>query len=322
VRAYGEPSLGTYLAESRRHINEIYRGRNSWTDVLRRAGLAAHPEADGDGTGGPDPETVLLKRMVNLLHVDDPDRVQAYNRLLADDPEPYAKLDDRMRTYAAMLFFSLWPDGGGFGSIGEGLDTLLAQRAVRSELRQVLALGLAHTEHAPKSMGLDLGPLTGRPLAVHAHYSRPELLSALGWAGLDRGRRKPSSSQAGVEWCQATRTDALLVTIKKDEKNFSENTRYRDFALSEELFHWESQNNTSGTSPTGRRYQNHHQEGSNILLFVRQERETEIGSPAPYILLGPVRYVSHEGDRPMAVTWRLRHPLPSDVQHFTAVTAG
>ncbi|OKI20634.1 DEAD/DEAH box helicase [Streptomyces sp. CB03911] len=312
VRSYGEPSLGTYLAESRRHINDVYRGGNSWTGVLRRAGLATTPEAPG--------EPALLKRMSSLLHVDDPERVDAYTRLVSDKAEPYPALDERMRTYASMLFFSLWPDGGGFTSVDEGLESLQAHAAVRSEIQQVLAHGLNHAEHAPKPLGLDLGPLTGQPLAVHAHYNTPELLAALRWAR--PGGNIPSRFREGVAWCQETLTDALLVTIKKDERDFSENTRYRDFALSEELFHWESQNRTSAASATGRRYQNHHRDGSNVLLFVRQEKENEIHRPSPYILLGPVRYSSHEGDRPMAVTWRLRHPLPSDVQHFTAVTNG
>ncbi|MDH6577548.1 DEAD/DEAH box helicase [Kitasatospora sp. MAP5-34] len=312
VRSYGEPALKTYLAESARHINEIYRGKNSWTGILRRAGLTASPEVEG--------EAALLKRVATLLHVDDPERVRAYTRLLADDAKAYGELNERMQTYAAMLVYSLWPKGEGFTSIGDGLKLLHDYGAVRDEIRQVLALGLDNAAHAPKPLGLDLGPLTGQPLAVHAHYNTSELLAALRWTQL--GRNLPEYFQAGVAWCQETRTDALLVTIKKDEKDFSEHTRYRDFALSEELFHWESQGRTSGASATGQRYQNHHQEGSNVLLFVRQEKENEIGRPCPYILLGPARYVSHEGDRPMAVTWRLRIPLPSDVQHFTAVTTG
>ncbi|WP_371480193.1 DUF3427 domain-containing protein [Kitasatospora sp. NBC_00315] len=312
VRAHGDSRLGSYLTENQRHITDVYRGGNSWTGILRRAGLTPPAEVPG--------EAALLKRMAALLHVDDPDRAQAYSRLVEDDSEPYQKLDDRMRAYAEMLFFSLWPGGGGFTSVGEGLESLRPHKAVRSELRQLFAHGLEHARHAPRPLGLDLGPLTGRPLAVHAHYNTPELLAALRWAEL--GRRLPTPFNAGVAWCQETLTDALLVTVRKDEKDFSENTRYHDYALSEDLFHWESQYATSGASTTGRRYQNHHRDGSNVLLFVRQERENEIGRPSPYILLGPVRYSSHEGDRPMAVTWRLRHPLPSDVHHFTAVTTG
>nr|WP_211785987.1 DEAD/DEAH box helicase [Kitasatospora atroaurantiaca] len=320
VRSYGEPSLATFLAESRRDINELYRSNNSWTGILRRAGLTSAPEADG--------EPALLKRVAALLHVDDPERVRAYSDLLADGtPEP-STFDERMRTYAEMLFFSLWPDGGTFKSIGQGLETLRAHPAVRSELRQVFAYGLEQATHSPKPLspeladghGHDLGPLAGRPLAIHAHYNAPELLAALRWASL--GRNLPSRFREGVAWCPETQTDALLVTIRKDEKDFSENVRYHDYALSEDLFHWESQNRTTSVSPTGQRYQRHQERGSNVLLFVRQVKENEIRRPAPYILLGPARYVSHVGDRPMAVTWELAVPLPSDVQHFTAVTSG
>lgn len=312
VRSYGVPSLATYLEESRRDINEIYRANNSWTGVLRKARLIDDPAPEG--------EQALLKRVAALLHVDDPERVQAYMELLADDAPEHAELSERMRTYAAMLFFSLWPDGGGFRSVEDGFRALRPQRRLREELRQVFAYGLEHATHSPKPLGLDLGSLTGQPLAVHAHYNAPELLAALGWASL--GGKVPSSFREGVAWCEPTQTDALLVTINKDEKDFSENVRYRDFALSDEHFHWESQNRTSSNSQTGRRYRTHRELRTNVLLFVRQFKENEIGRPSPYILLGPVKYVSHEGERPMAVTWKLQTPLPSDIQHFTAITAG
>ena len=37
---------------------------------------------------------------------------------------------------------------------------------------------------------------------------------------------------------------------------------------------------------------------------------TETGVARPYLLLGPATYVSHEGDRPIAITWHLRDPVP------------
>ncbi len=309
VRSYGEPSLATFLAESRRDINELYRSNNSWTGILRRADLAKTAAADG--------EPALLRRIAALLHVDDPERVHAFSALLAESAPDYSTLDARMRTYAEMLFFSLWPDGGGFSSIAAGLKTLRAHSAVRSELQQVLAYGLEQATHLPKPLSPDLGPLSAQPLSIHARYNTPELLAALRWTSLERNL--PSRFREGVAWCPETRTDALLVTIRKDEKDFSENVRYHDYALSEDRFHWESQNRTSGASPTGQRYQHHREQGSHVLLFVRQTKENEIRRPSPYILLGPARYVSHEGDRPMAVTWELSVPLPYDIQHFSAV---
>ena len=38
--------------------------------------------------------------------------------------------------------------------------------------------------------------------------------------------------------------------------------------------------------------------------------------------LGPATYVSHVGEQPMSVTWRLHHPLPGDLfQVFAAAVA-
>lgn len=38
--------------------------------------------------------------------------------------------------------------------------------------------------------------------------------------------------------------------------------------------------------------------------------------------LGPAHYVSHEGERPMGIAWRLEHPLPGDLfQAFAAAVA-
>jgi len=70
-----------------------------------------------------------------------------------------------------------------------------------------------------------------------ARYSREEALAALDWATLER---KPSSFVAGVAWCDSVQTDALFVTLRKAERDYSPTTMYRDYAMSPELFHWES----------------------------------------------------------------------------------
>ena len=82
--------------------------------------------------------------------------------------------------------------------------------------------------------------------------------------------------------------------------------------MSPDLFHWESQSTTSADSATGRRYLEHRARGTHVLLFVRATRRDALGT-APYVFLGPADYVSHTGDRPMAITWRLRHPMPTEM---------
>ncbi|TPQ18422.1 DUF3427 domain-containing protein [Streptomyces sporangiiformans] len=316
VAAYAEPKLSSYLYESGRELKELYRGNgNSWTGLLRRAGLLKGEPPEG--------EAALLKRVPAFLHVDDPLRVEAYTRMLEDDAPSYVDLDERGQAYARMLFFQFWPLGGstrkGFKDYDAGFATLRNQDAVRSEVRQMLEYNLAHTEHIPIPLS-GMGGHTGFPLTVHASYSREEILPALGQSYI--GGFMPGDFREGVRWCESVKTDALLITLNKDEKDFSPQTRYHDYALSESLFHWESQNQTSERSATGLRYQRHAAEGSHILVFVRRFKNTDIGGAQPWMLLGPAEYVEHKGSNPMAITWKLAHEIPADVWTYSAIAAG
>ncbi|MEU6541784.1 DUF3427 domain-containing protein [Streptomyces sp. NPDC046859] len=309
VRAFHTPRLADYLHESRREIRELYKSSNSWTSILRRAGLAEEPEQPG--------EADLLKRVHAFLHVDDRERADAYLRMLADDAPVYESLSPRDQTYARMLFFSLWDKAGGFGSYGEGFEALRGQRALRDELRQVLRYVMEQADHLPVPLE---GPHADVPLKVHSAYNRSEILAALGVARF--GGQMPGSFAQGVLWDEAHQTDALLITLEKNEKDFSPTIRYKDYALSPWLFHWESQSTTADTSPTGLRYQEHERRGSHVLLFARRYKETDIGKAQPWMLLGPATYVQHEGSKPMAITWRLHHELPADVWSYASIAAG
>lgn len=308
IRSHGDLSLSEYLRESGRELADIYRRpKDSWTALRRDAGFPTPPSMAG--------ELELLKRVRSVLHVDDPERAELYRRLLADDPPTYDQLSEREQRLARMLFWSLWPDGGGFTSYSEGLASLVKYLAVREELHQVIELGLDAAEHVP--LPLEVG-LAHVPLATHARYSREEILAALGWATFDR---KPTSFVTGVAWCPDTRTDALLITLQKAAHEFSPNTMYRDFAQSPQLFHWESQNTTAVASQTGQRYLRHRELGTHILLFARVRKQSDVGGPMPYLCLGPAEYVSHRGERPIAITWRLKHPLPTEFFRAAAVVA-
>ncbi|MDN0197071.1 DEAD/DEAH box helicase [Streptomyces sp. S.PNR 29] len=308
VKAYETPQLADYLRESRREIKELYKSDNSWTTVLRRAALVKTPAPSG--------ESALLKRVHAFLHVDDPDRAHAYLSLLADDAPSYEELDPTDQAYARMLFFNLWDNAGGFTSFQQGLDSLRDQPVFRDELRQVLSYVMEQADHFPI-------PLTGShshiPLKIHSSYNRSEILAALGVARF--GGQMPRSFAQGVQWVEDIQTDALLVTLEKNEKDFSPTVRYRDYALSPTLFHWESQNSTAENSPTGLRYRQHVQRGSHVLLFMRRYKNTDIGKSQPWMLLGPATYEGHTGSKPMAITWRLEHELPADVWSYAAINA-
>ncbi|MFG3205535.1 DUF3427 domain-containing protein [Streptomyces sp. NPDC048192] len=308
VKTYGTPRLAGYLRESRREIKELYKSDNAWTTVLRRAGLIDEPAPSG--------EAALLKRVHAFLHVDDPERAQAYLRLLQDDAPAYEELSPTDQLYARMLFFNLWDNAGGFTSFREGLESLREQRVFRDELRQVISHVIEQADHVPLPLS---GPLSHVPLKVHSAYNRSEILAALGVARF--GGQMPRTFAQGVQWVEELKTDALLITLDKNEKDFSPTIRYKDYALSPTLFHWESQNSTAANSPTGLRYQHHKDHGSHVLLFMRRYKDTDIGKSQPWMLLGPATYESHTGSKPMAITWRLKHELPADVWTYSAITA-
>jgi superfamily II DNA or RNA helicase/HKD family nuclease len=309
VRDYSTITLEAYLRESQREIKELYKSSNSWTGVLRKAGIVREAPLAG--------EEALLKRVHAFLHVDDPERADAYLRLLADDAPDYDSLSPADQVYGRMLFFNLWDKAGGFDSYRAGLESLRDQSRVRDELRQVLSYVRERIEHFP--IRLD-GPLSHLPLKIHSAYNRSEILAALGIARL--GGQMPGSFSQGVSWVDELKTDALLITLEKNERDFSPNVRYKDYALSPTRFHWESQRDNSENSPTGLRYQNHVALGSHVLLFLRRYKNNSIGKAEPWMFLGPARYEKHTGSKPMAITWELEHELPADVWTYTTIATG
>jgi hypothetical protein len=54
----------------------------------------------------------------------------------------------------------------------------------------------------------------------------------------------------------------------------------------------------------------HESRGHTILLFGREDKRANDLS-APFYFLGPARYVSHSGSRPISSTWRPDHALPA-----------
>jgi superfamily II DNA or RNA helicase/HKD family nuclease len=293
LRSYGDLDLPTFVHESGVELPDILRrGQRSWTQLRRDAGLPTAPGTAREGE--------LLKRIRAFAHVDDGLRATGYRRFLGT-PAPYDELTQLEQRLARMLFFSTFPSGGGFTSYDDGLTAIRTDQAVTTELSAVIDLVFDETRHDALSLSEYLPDV---PLRVHASYQREEILAALDYANL---QRKPTSMMQGVAYSDLLNVDALFVTLKKSEADYSPTTMYRDYPISPTLFHWESQNATSIASPTGQRYLNG---TSTVLLFCRVQSKGEYDT-APYVLLGPASYVSHVGERPIAITWELRHAMPS-----------
>ncbi len=298
LRGHPTQDLAAFLEESGVELSDVVRGDRSWTRLRREAGFQV-PDA------GP-LENSLLRRVRTLTHVDDPDRAAAYLTWLSNEAPSYDDADSVLQAYGRMLFFSLWPDGGGFASYAAGFEALRTERAAREDLRAVVAHGVHGAERITTRLGGELGM---RPLRVHARYTREEIVAALDYVSVDG--RKANSFREGVLFSPAANADAFLVTLHKSEADYSPTTMYQDYAISPDLFHWESQSGTTIASPTGQRYLNHRSTDSHVLLFTRLQKLSDFGTGAPYLFLGEVNYVEHRGERPIAITWHLDTPMPT-----------
>jgi hypothetical protein len=140
---------------------------------------------------------------------------------------------------------------------------------------------------------------------------RASSLAVLGYAAL---ARPPANFREGVLWTESLQTDTFFVTVNKSERDYSPTTRYHDYAISPSLFHWESQNATSIDSLVGRRYLTQRESSRHVLLFARETAyyDWDKSRTRPYTCLGPATYKEHTGNKPIAITYELRHPMPID----------
>jgi superfamily II DNA or RNA helicase len=296
-------SLARYLEETGLELEDIYSGGKSWSDLREDAGVI-------ERMGGSH-EEALRRACGRLLHVDDRLRLQVYQRfLLAERPPEPHQLSESEQRLLRMLVGSLV--GGSVAkatSLAEGAAVLWSHNRVRSELLEILEILSNRLEHVAIPVSTDLSV----PLMVHARYTRVEILAGFGVG--ESARVAPW--QTGVYWAANARSDLLAFTLDKTSGQFSPTTRYRDYAISTELIHWESQSATRADSETGRRYQNHAIAGTHIMLFARERSDERA-----FYFLGPATYVKHESEQPMAITWRLQQPLPGDLFAAFAAAVG
>jgi hypothetical protein len=191
---------------------------------------------------------------------------------------------------------------------------LWAAADLRAELVELFALLHERTDHLVSPLDWGRADPPPIPLKLHGRYSRAEVFAALGLLN----EARPFPGREGVFYCcaeafgfdDATQCDVFFITLKKSERLFSPSTRYNDYAISPWEFHWESQSNTRETSSTGQRYIHHIERGSRVMLFVREENKRG-GVTLPFLCLGFADHVSHDGERPMAIRWRLQRAIPA-----------
>jgi superfamily II DNA or RNA helicase len=280
-------------------LDDVYK-RGSWARLCVEAGVKPDFFA-------PD-EKRLSKGLRRIIHYDCAPQLEGLLNILAVELGTIDRLDIEDKRLLTMLTMSIWGQNLKFKSLSEGLNAIHNNPVLYNELLELMKYLYERTDtivHRP-----DLPFVC--PIHVHARYTRDEILSALGHWTISH---QPGMRE-GVKYLHAINTDLFLITLNKTDKDYSPTTMYEDYAISEDLFHWQSQSTTSEKSPTGQRYINHEVRGSTVLLFVREDKKNNNLS-TPYYFLGPATYVSHDGSKPMSIIWRLKYPMPGKLIRTT-----
>lgn len=292
-------SLAEFVERSGLDLDDVYAGGKSWSDLCEEAGLDFLPAGAHEET--------LRRACGRLLHVDDLDRLDRWRNWLQWPMPDVGAMPERERRLATMLLTQVLDQvAEKETTLDQGAEILWAHPQVRAELVELFGALAQRLTH----LSVPLDKLREVPLRVTARYTRHEILAA---CGVTQGAATRTWRE-GVYHAKELRADLLAFTLDKTGGQFSPTTRYRDYAINRERIHWESQSGTRETSPTGQRYQQHEALGSHILLFARLNSDERA-----FFFLGPATYVTHRGEMPMAITWRLHHSLPGDL--FTAFAA-
>lgn len=218
---------------------------------------------------------------------------------------PYPLVDERELRLASLFYFTLFSDPWS-GTVQDFMDQIQAfSPELITELLDVVAYNLEQIDHLPKHVNIE----PSVPLELHASYSTLQVFAALG----ENTINSVKAFREGVKYFSGLNIDAFFITLNKSEKHYKESTRYEDYAINEELFHWQSQSRTSDTSPTGQRYITMRDNGSRVVLFVREERADAYGNTEVYRCLGLAKYVSHQGSAPISINYKLDEKMPMEI---------
>lgn len=290
-------------------MRDLYRG-SSAVSISRLCVQAGVREDFSD----PD-ESILTKALPRISSIDSR-RWISFLLAIFDEKSNLARLDDRAfseveRQMLLMFHYTLWQKPitqCGMASLIDNIALMKRNPVLTTEIQGILRFNLQHIDFVdePVDLGFD------SPLDLHCTYTRDQALSALAFYKED----KMPAMREGVKYLEDKKLDVFFITLNKSDKQYSPTTMYQDYAISDTLFHWQSQSTTPADSPTGQRYIHHKQTGHRIALFVREHKADASGT-VPYTFLGLAEYVQHTGSRPINITWRLQRPMPAALLNKT-----
>ncbi len=211
-------------------------------------------------------------------------------------------LDEEQKQLCLMLHYDIWQTSGGFDSLQDSIRAIGRNHILNNEIVEVLEIIIDKINFLEKEVSLHYQ----QPLKLHSRYTREQILAAFGLSTFNI----QSKNREGVAIINSLNTELLFVDLVKSEKDFSPSTLYQDYAISEQLFHWQTQNSARPDIGRGLSYIKQQELNKTILLFVRERNKDEYKNTISYVFLGNAKYIESYGSKPMNITWELKEPMP------------
>ncbi|KEO71656.1 DEAD/DEAH box helicase [Anditalea andensis] len=220
------------------------------------------------------------------------------------------KMAENEKAMCLMLHYDVWQNAGGFDSLQESIRAIGTNPILVLEIIEVLEILIEEISFLEIEAQLPFE----QPLKIHSRYTRDQIMAAFGLSTF----HTKTSNREGVAENKALNVELLFVDLIKSEENFSPTTMYQDYAITEQLFHWQSQNKARPDKGKGLSYIRHLEEGKNILLFVREQKQDEFSNTIGYVFIGDAQLKDYSGSKPMNIQWELAEPLPHYLYNASA----
>ena len=214
----------------------------------------------------------------------------------------FNKLNDDEKAMALMLHYDIWQKEDRFSTLEESIKAIGNNKVLTEEIIEVLEIIIDKISFLEKEIYLPYS----QPLKLHSRYTRDQILAAFGLSTF----KVKSPNREGVADIPKLNTELLFIDLIKSEKDFSPSTLYQDFAVSERLFHWQTQNSARPDLGKGLAYINQNKLKKIILLFVRERNKDEYKNTMSYVFLGDAKFIDFNGSKPMNINWELKEPMP------------
>lgn len=281
----------------------IYKTPGSWARLKQQAGIKV------DGFNPDSKYTKLLEGgLARLFHTNSYDYLSFLRKLVASQMLLPANSFKRERKFFELFYYTIWMDtvdkvnrtfNLSLDSISEAVASLVSMKWFMEELSVLIELRLSQLSKTTQWIAID----DETEIELYGCYSADEIHLLL---ENKLGRWQVFGTQYNME----RKFAMVFVTINKSDKEYSPSTRYEDYAISANQFHWQSMNGVRIESEEGQRIVQQPTNGWKYILFVRETKKDEYGNTNGYYCLGLIDYNSSIGERPMNVIWDMQHSIP------------